>query len=487
MQKHNKYLVWTIWVASIAFIGAGFVGWGSYDLSSRVGNIAKVGDISISQKKLNVVYSNLYNQYNQQMQGKLDEATAKQMGLVQQAFSTLALQAKILNFAKENGIIVSDAEVAQKLKEIPIFQNKNVFNKEIFDRFVASQRMTAQEFEESLREDLIITKTFGLLSSDLLPFEEKIFTSAFGIADQVDYIVLGINDVNVSINDNDIKAFWETQKENYKTQKAYKLQIVWTESKDTNVSDEELQAHYTANSFNYTDDNGSQLSFENAKEQVTKDLKIIKSKKDAQKAYIAFKKDEIKPTEMLTLSINDPKLSSEIWAEIAQQSMGETLKPKVVADRYATIKIVEAIQPRTMSFEEAKPQLTAMYTAQAQKNALMAKADEVLKNFDQSNTKTSGFLSLNGNVNLETLNQEESLQFTQKLFTSTKEKGMISVSDSIVIYKVRAQKVLELGQEEDAYIKATASQLKKGIFENNFLKLLDNKYPIEVYAKGLVN
>ncbi len=116
MQKHNKYLVWTIWVATIAFIGAGFVGWGSYSFGSKAGNVAKVGDIEIKQTKLNMVYSNIYNQYNQAMQGTLDDKKAKEMGLIKQAFAQLATQAKILNFAKDLGIIVSDAEVAQRLQ-----------------------------------------------------------------------------------------------------------------------------------------------------------------------------------------------------------------------------------------------------------------------------------------------------------------------------------------------------------------------------------
>ena len=127
MQKHNKYLVWTIWVATIAFIGAGFVGWGSYTFGSKAGNVAKVGDIEIEQTKLNMVYSSLYNQYNQMMQGNLDDKKAEELGLVKQAFARLATQAKILNFAKDMGIIVSDAEVAQRLQELRIFQKDGIF------------------------------------------------------------------------------------------------------------------------------------------------------------------------------------------------------------------------------------------------------------------------------------------------------------------------------------------------------------------------
>ena len=52
MQKHKKYLVVTIWVSTIAFVGAGFVGWGAYDFNkSRATSIAKVGNIDISYQR----------------------------------------------------------------------------------------------------------------------------------------------------------------------------------------------------------------------------------------------------------------------------------------------------------------------------------------------------------------------------------------------------------------------------------------------------
>jgi len=63
MQKHNKYLVVTIWVATIAFIGAGFVGWGTYQYGSKAGTVAEVGSIEISQEKFNFTYQNLYQRY----------------------------------------------------------------------------------------------------------------------------------------------------------------------------------------------------------------------------------------------------------------------------------------------------------------------------------------------------------------------------------------------------------------------------------------
>ena len=178
MQKHNKYLVWTIWVATIAFIGAGFVGWGSYSFGSKAGNVAKVGNIEISQTQLNMVYSSIYNQYNEAMQGTLDDEKAKEMGLIKQAFARLETQAKILNFAKDIGIIVSDKEVLERLQDIRSFQKDGVFNKEIYTAYLTSQRMKAKTFESTLKEELIIQKTIALLSVDGLPLETRSYISS---------------------------------------------------------------------------------------------------------------------------------------------------------------------------------------------------------------------------------------------------------------------------------------------------------------------
>jgi peptidyl-prolyl cis-trans isomerase D len=132
MQKHNKYLVITIWIATIAFIGAGFVGWGSYQYGAKAGSIAKVGDIEISKAKFDMAYSDMYQQYNQMLQGKLDEEKAREMGLTQQAFSSLATQALLLNLAKEFGIVVTEEELADKLAQIPAFQTEGKFDKTVY-------------------------------------------------------------------------------------------------------------------------------------------------------------------------------------------------------------------------------------------------------------------------------------------------------------------------------------------------------------------
>lgn len=487
MQKHNKYLVWTIWVATIAFIGAGFVGWGSYSFGSKAGNVAKVGDIEIKQTKLNMVYSSLYNQYNEAMQGQLDDKTAEEMGLIKQAFAQLATQAKILNFAKELGIIASDAEVAARLQNIRWFQKDGVFNKEIYDGYLKSQRLRANVFEETLREELIIQKTLALLTVDTLPLEEEAIAAALNVSDKLAYKVLTNDDLDFVLDKAKVKAFWEMQKENFLTTKSYELSIVWTESNETAVTEEEVKTHYEANSFNFTDETGKQLPFEEAKLLATKDLKIKKTKKTAQKAYIAFKKGELDKSEKMTLPLGDARLTDELWNALQESSVGDILKPKVVGESYATVKIENIVLPRVKSYEEAEEEVTALYADQAKKEALYALAESTLKDFNQSDAIISDFVKFEENVNLEPLNNQESLQFLQKLFTSSKEKGIISVFDKVIVYNVLEQKLMPMDVNQTDFIKDTAGQLKQNTFESNLIKMLDKKYPTEVYMGGLIN
>jgi len=487
MQKHNRYLVWTIWVATIAFIGAGFVGWGSYQFGSKASSVAKVGEIEIKKAKLDMVYSNIYNQYNQMMQGKLDEKRAKELGLVKQAFSTLVTQAKILNFAKEMGIVASDKEVANRLQAIKAFQKDGIFNREIYEGYLKNQRVKAKVFEATLREEITIDKTLALLETESLPLEKEAVFAAMNVADKIAYRVLTLSDINITEDEAEVKKYWETHKDNYITDKKYELDIVWTQSTTTPVTEKELEAYYQSHSFNYTDAEGKQLPFDIAKERVSRDLKLKKTKKSAQKSYIAFKKGELKSSERVTLPIDDSTLTPELWSEIREKAEGDILKPKIVADRYATVKIIQIIEPKVMHFEEAKEKVTKEYRLHAQKEGLLRLANATLKNFDETNTTVSDFITLEKHDNLKSLNSQESVQFLQKLFTSSEEKGTIHIPNKIIVYTIIDQKLLPMDENRTNLIKNSVDQIKKRVFETNLLKLLDKRYSTEVYIGGVTN
>jgi len=298
---------------------------------------------------------------------------------------------------------------------------------------------------------------------------------------------LTLDDVNFTFDETKLKTFWETQKDNFMTKKAYEFAVLWTESSQTVVTDEEVKTFYETNSFNYTNAEGKQLLFDEAKAKATTDLKLKKTKKAAQKNYIAFKKGNGESTETLTLSLADTKFTKELWDKIQEKNIGDILKPKIVEDKYATLKINSIKNARVKTFEEAKNEVSELYTIQSKKEALLALAETTLKNFDESNATLSDFVTLEKHDNLKPLNLQESLQFLQKLFTSIKEKGIISVSDKVIVYSVMEQRLLPMDGNKTDLVKQTVNQVKQNIFESNLVKALDEKYPTEVYMEGLTN
>ncbi|HFU76855.1 MAG TPA: peptidyl-prolyl cis-trans isomerase, partial [Arcobacter sp.] len=334
----------------------------------------------------------------------------------------------------------------------------------------------------NIKNDLTIQKTFSLMNLKGIEEEYKSFEIAFETADKLKYITLSANDMNVSIDEVKLKEFWEARKEQFQTAKQYSFDMVWVDTKDVNVTDKEIEKFYNENSFKYTAPDGKLLSFKDAKDKVTKDLKIKKSKKSANKKYIAFKKGEIKKDETLSYDLGDFRLSKEVWDEVTSKNIGDLLKPKVVGNRYAIIQIVNIKEPVVKSFEEAKVLVTPQYKSNLAKELLAKESENRLKNIDKENAKISNFITLKNTEEQKIgLNQQETSDFTTKLFTSDQEKGIISIGDKVVVYKIIEQKLVPLDKNETEGLHQNVDKLKKQSFQSNIIKQLDKKYPTKFY------
>ncbi len=480
MQKNNKFLIVTIWIATISFIFTGATYGFSFGIKSS--SIGKTGDIELTRDRFQMEYRNLYNRYNQMLQGKFDEEQAKQMRLQEQVLNSMAGQALILNLAKEFGIVVEGKEIGEKLASIPSFQKDGVFNKSIYMNFLRNMGLSAKTFENSLRDNITIEKTFSFLNLKGIEEEYKTFTTPFEVADKLKYTILSPKDINVTIDDTKLKEFWEVRKDMFKTAKKYTFDVVWVETKDVNVTDSEIEAHFKENSFKYTDTKGKLLSLNEAKPRIIKEIKLKKSKKSANRQYISYKKAQINKSETLTYDVNDFRLSKEVWSEVLSKNSGDLLKPKVVGSRYAIIKIVNIKEPTIKSFKDAKDELIPLYKNDKSKELLAKLSEENLKNIDKIKAKISNFITLK-NIEKQKLglNKQESSELASKLFTSDQEKGIISIGDKVVVYKVMEQKLISLDKNETVGLKANVDQLKKQSFQSNLMKQLDKKYPTKFY------
>lgn len=487
MQHNNKYLVITIWIATIAFIGAGFVGWGSVNFGVKSSSIAEVGDIPISKVKYSFAYENLYSQYAQKFgKANFDRKKAKSLGLEKINFKNLLNEALLLNLAKEYGVVVSDKEVAQEIEKFDFLKDKNgKINKAIYENFLRARGLKAKDFEAILKDELTVQKLTKLLYVKPVALEREAMESTFNIADKIKYKLLKNKDVNVTYTDTQLKEYWKKNRANYLTNRKYSVEILWSDSKEGNFTDAQLKRFYNENSFNYSGADGKIKSFEEAKELVKRDLKLKKLKKQATLDRSRFKKGKISPSETVVVDENSKKFPPKIWKELKVAQEGDFLKPKAVESKYATIHLKKVISPKEMNFEEAKALVAKDYVALKQKEEIGKLTQNLLKDPKGLNTEPKEYITLSKFQILQGLTPQDSMLLTRYIFGSSKKVDRVDVNEGTIVYEVVDQKMLENNATSKSLNKEISS-VKNAEFSSNLMKELLKRYSVKVYAKGLL-
>ncbi|MDX1295994.1 MAG: peptidylprolyl isomerase [Sulfurimonadaceae bacterium] len=484
MQRHRKYLVVTIWISTIAFIGAGFVGWGQYSYGDRASAVAKVGDVEITARELQSTYSNLYNQYNQLFQGNFDEAQAKSFGLDKMALKQLIDQAMVLNLAESYGLQVSDKEVLDAIASQRGFFKNGSFDKETYHKALKANNLHVRDFESDVRKALLIEKTLALFPKNALPIENETLSVLSSIADKVSYKVLTADEITVIADDAKLKSYWEMRQQNYMTLPSYKLEVVTQPTVEATYDDAALKEHYDAKRSDFTDSEGKILPFEDAKADVAKALNNKATHKAALKQYIAFKKGQLADNvavETLDITKADQPFGAEVFAEITELTQASPfLKPRKIGEVYKTIKLVSLTPSEPKSFEAARGEVIADYNAEQKQTQLIELAKGSVETFAG---ETTPFITRDYAGVLTGMNTQETRQFVDELFSQQTKRGYITLNNTkIVLFHILEQQLLKTPQTD---LQNTTLRLKATLLDQGLLKTLESKYAAEIYIEGI--
>ncbi len=484
MQKNRKYLVVTIWISTIAFVGAGFVGWGQYSYGDRSKSIAKIGDVHISAKELNDAYSIMFNHYNEMFNNQLDEPKAKELGLDKMAFNQLINQALVLNLAKEFKITVTDDELLSTITSQPIFFSDGVFNKDIYSESIRRSGKSKKEYEESLRKEILIQKIIFLLSSPLQQLEKDSIAKALSISDKIEYKLLKPQDIEVILSDEMVKNYWQETKDNYKSDKKYNISYFIKESDDYTPSDDEIESFYSQNRELFKDLDGKMLSIDESKSQIIAEISMKNSEKEALKNYIEFKKgsnDSSFDIKKASIAQDNSIFDNELTQKILDTKSANTyIKPHASLNGNIIVRVDEIVPSQPKSYEEAKDEAMRALADREIINKLQTKAQESYKTF--SGTKTD-FITSRDIQALSDISPQDASEFLQKLFLSKEKRGFITLSSkNVILYNIVEQKLLDTTLLP---IDNTALEIKESLLNQELLKILQSKYPAKIYVEGI--
>jgi len=476
MQKHKKYLVVTIWISVIAFVGAGFVGWGSYKFGRAADAVALVGETPVTYKELRREMENLRRLLPQAEPAELEKL----------ALSRLIDEALLLQYAKDHDLMVTDAEVAAAIAAEPSFQKDGRFDRARYKELLRAAGLTEKDFEERVRKDLMLQKLLGALAAPLYDLEFDTAAGAFYVADRIEYLPLSADQVEVNATDEQVRDYYKTRLQSFMAPAKAKVGIIRVDFDSIGgIGEEQLRSHYESHRTRYRDSEGKILPFEAAKEQVAGDLAKKLAKKEALRRYLALKKGKTAPEANLTVSLEgDDALPAPLLEQLRQAKAGATLKPKADERGYVVAKLYERIPPAPRPFEEVAAEAKAALLKELRSKALEARAKELLENFSG---ETTDYICRDDIGAIKGLDEAEATLFLKKLFVSTESKGIIKLSDvKIVLFKILDQK-LGLKSKIDAnkeLIKAGATDLKTRLQYRGLIEKLKKIYPIEVSGKG---
>lgn len=482
MQRHKKYLIITIWISTIAFVGAGFVGWGQYSYGDKAGAVAKVGNIEITMGELQKSYSRLYAQYNQVFQGNFDEEKAKSFGLQSQALNQLTNQALILNLAASYDLRISDVELLADLMAQEAFLQNGKFNKDIYRETLSRNNLTTKEYEQDIKKQLLIQKVLKLLPVETSTSEARILNTHNNIADKIQYKVIDDTNISITTLDTELKLYWETKQQQFMNEVSYELKYIKQEKVTQEHSKEDINIYYTENKNHFKNDEAKVMSLEDSRSLVIDQLDAKATKEIALRNYIAYKKrklsDDIEVKTAIISQTNN-QFTQVVLDKVEELSITSPfLKPIEIDGEYFTFELVK-INPSTVkTFEEAKEALIPMYTADKKREKLFELVKNSLDSFKGTQTD---FITNADADKITELSVEEANEFLMQLFTSNTKKGSISLQNGkVVLYNILEQKMLENTNESVESI----ANLKSTIFSSGLIKILNTKYKTDIFIQG---
>ena len=494
MQKHRKYMLVTMWIAVITFIGAGAVDWGGASYGSSASSVAKVGSVEVSNKEFSRLRSNMFEYYRTQFKGNFDEEMAKKVQLNQQVLNQLIMKALTLNMAKDFDLTVSNEDVIKEIQGTPDFQRDGKFDLSLYKSLLKRIRFQNSDYEEQVRQALLSTKVMQMLQPKIVASEVTPFLTSQAIADKIKYKVLDSSSYKVKVDDKALEDFWNFQKSNYMTEEVMNVAFITQKKLSKEYKPSEIEAFYNKNRSEFLDKEGKVLELKDAKTAVVAMMNDEATGKAANYLYVDWKnfdhakkgKDgKVKPLdakiETLSFNTNEAPISSEIIKKLKLLPAEKPyLKAEKVHNDYVVYKLLSIVPARVKSFKEAKKEVLPSFIASEKKKQLQAAVIASEKSFSG---KSTPFITVNNTTAIAGLNATETAQALRNLFKSHKKIGSIAISNTkVLLYEVQEQKLL-LNSKLKNNLEGTVANLKQQAHSNALIKTLDKTYPTTNYLQ----
>jgi peptidyl-prolyl cis-trans isomerase D len=173
--KHLKYLLWGVIAVFVLLV---FVDWGTGRSGPSGGGGAaalQIGNREISEQEFLLELKRTRDRY-QQIYGAQWEQVRDQLDLASVTAQQMIRRELMLREAERLGLRVSESEIQDEILAMPVFQKESggFVGADLYQRVLRSNRMTAQQFEKSVAEDLLLGKLIHLMGQGAYVSDQEV-------------------------------------------------------------------------------------------------------------------------------------------------------------------------------------------------------------------------------------------------------------------------------------------------------------------------
>lgn len=254
------------WVVKILFVLliASFGVWGIGDVirSSGPSNVvAQVGPVEITRADLDQEFRRQMERLRPMFGGNVTVEQARQLGLLDQAVSTLVQRALFDLAAKDAGILVGDDTIRQRIADEPAFRGPTgQFDRNLFASVLRQNNLTEQGYTALLRRDIargVIASSVGAGVTAPKPLVEELYRQREEkrVAEVVSVPNASVKDAGTPDEAAQLR-YYEDHQVRFTAPEFRALSYLEltadSVAKDIEITDEQLRAAYDERAIDYT-------------------------------------------------------------------------------------------------------------------------------------------------------------------------------------------------------------------------------------------
>lgn len=264
LRDNLKSLTWVLWGVVAVFVMLIFFEWGGVNdrQSANTDVAATVGSEKITYSEFRQQYRNLEDRYRQTFGDQFNSDLAKQFNLPVQALDQLINRRILLMEAREIGLRATDAEVRDAILEYPAFldENDNFIGTERYQQLLRANRMTAADFEDSLRSDVLLGKLNAVLGQTAYVSDAEVESGYREQAERAEirFVQLPATEftAEVSASTAEIEGYFADHQTDYELPEQRVVDYLLVDTvklrREVEVPEEEQTAYYNDNQDDFT-------------------------------------------------------------------------------------------------------------------------------------------------------------------------------------------------------------------------------------------